>query len=401
MDVITRLRQQMRRGSVSTTPTNPKIPLVEISNDVHADDGNSDKDEFLNSVDENSVPVKSGGSAGFVARFRNAPTPGVFSKPAMSEAPLQPAKTSIQEPESSPKVLQSQAAEIPSNSGDQVSDGSGATVKPKVPAIDRLRKIMKETEDIQSGKKEIASIRALTRLLEAVYRKPGSSAPSEERIIALRSLVVQADSVAQAVAVAFGQDQQKSYVMAQAMEAVVGLVGSAWERDDNIDWPDVIAEAGADPLIITAAEAMGTLAYRQVDSPAVAAERLGISMHGSYWSVYMLGEDVDGITVDVASHVAREIAKYVQSSSSGISNSDLNVAWMQGAIRRITDLFCAEIRARFTDQQAPNTAQIDEAIKVAQEGFEGVEIHAKKLLEVCRSGQLRPDSLDAPARPIG
>jgi len=349
-----RFRSHLRRGVVSTAGA----PQVSDNAGEHAQVEGSIAPQTLVEP-EASAPA-----------LKPAPMPGVFTRPI------------------APSPAQSYSGPAPLQT-----------------AEDRLRKRVQATQEQdlaqRHDRKEIASIRALTRLLEAVYKKPGSNAPSEERITALRNLVVHADSVAHAVAAVFGHDNPNPYVMAQSMEAVVGLVGTAWERDDSIDWPEVISEASADPLIVTAAEAISHAVYQPANSKEIIAERVGISLHGSYWSVYMLGEDVDGITPEIASRSARSIADYVHARDRKFSTTDLHVSWMQGAIRRITDLFCAEVRARFTNQSAPTADQITESLRVAQEGFEGVEFHATKLLEVHRGGLSQPTPHNAPSRPAG
>ncbi|MBY0464037.1 MAG: hypothetical protein K2W33_03750, partial [Burkholderiales bacterium] len=110
----------------------------------------------------------------------------------------------------------------------------------------------------RQGMKEMASMRALSRLLEAVYQRPGGDAPIQERISALQELVSEAGAVAQEMARAFGYEEgtASQYVMAQAMESVVSLVSKAWERDESVAWAEMISQAGTDPVIVGTAEAM-------------------------------------------------------------------------------------------------------------------------------------------------
>lgn len=257
---------------------------------------------------------------------------------------------------------------------------------------------------VQDGRKEMAAVRVLARLLEAVYRQPGSLAPAEQRIGALRDLVVNADAAGHVMATEFRLHESNSsenYVRAQTMEMMVGLVGDAWERSETVDWADVVSRIKADPLIMDAAERIGHAAYMPVVSAQTAAERISLSMHGACWSLYALGEKVDGLVPAVSSGIVQSIASYLTARPRVIEDNDLYVSWVQGSIRRITDLFCADLVSKYANTSAPTPGQIEEVLDVAKKGFEGVEDYASQLFEIGRNSA-KPAVGDVPATgPVG
>lgn len=321
-----------------------------------------------------------------------APKPGVFSKVLPARAPTIAHATVNIEAQVPP-----QAAKLPDHFSEAV-----AQVQQRKEAGEPsfYEQVSRQTRTTQ-GMKEMASMRALSRLLEAVYQRPGGDAPVQERIAALQELVGDADAIAQEMVKAFGYSEgtASQYVMAQAMESVVGLVSKSWERDETVNWSEMIAEAGVDPLIVGSAEAMAHAVYKPVSvgntGKQVAQERLGISLHNAYWEVYLLGDQCDGITPEVASKVVRSISEHVQAQSK-FNDLDLRVSWMQGSIKRLTGLFCAQMRSL---DAAPTEQDIDRAVQLAKDGFDGVEFHATQLLEMCRFSGAGPQPVDAPSRP--
>lgn len=262
----------------------------------------------------------------------------------------------------------------------------GAEISPAEPlvresAADRLRKQDQSVRQEAGARKDMAAMRTLGRLLEAVYSRPGSGATEVDRVAALSRLVEQADGVARAMAKQFDADVSNPYLYAQALDSVVSLVAKGWERDENMDWGEMIQAAACRPEIMGAATQLADSGYRRVDSVATARERLTVSFHSAYWSLYMLGESIDGMTPELAASIVQRCADYLEGRDRKIENNDLHVAWTQASIRRLTDLVSAELRAKFEGEPPPTEEQIATAIAMAISGFEGVENHAEKLLE--------------------
>lgn len=245
-----------------------------------------------------------------------------------------------------------------------------------------------------SALKELAAMKTLTRLLEAVYSRPGSSATVEERMVALITLSTHSMTLGAGVAKLAGEDVDRSnYIRAVSMEAVVGLVCKSWHDNRDIDWEKLLSASVNHPEVVEAAEAMAMAAYRPVKTVADASDRLAVSLHGAYWHIYALGDTIDGITPQLAAEMTRSCADYLNTRDRFVPDNDLQVSWMQGSIRRVTDLVCAEARARFAGKNVtPTQADISSVLNVAFTGFEGVENYAQSILE-------RPGSAPA-AHPV-
>lgn len=281
-----------------------------------------------------------------------------------------------------------------------VSQQVGAPVEPQIlPLAAKAKDAVKPAKDLlaqqarvqeaqhQQGqadrqvKKEMASMRSLTRLLEAIFSRPGNDAPETQRIADLSRLAKQAQVVAADLVRQTGGDPDDPYLFAQAMDAVVSLVSRAWESGDTIDIGRLIETASATPEIFAAAQAMAHSSYRPVSNVSTAVDRLNISIHNSFWRVYGLGAKVDGVTAELAAHIVRDSAAYLQSRGRPMISNDLHVAWLQGSLSRITDLVCAEVTARGTRGQALTAAVAEDVLRIARTGFEGVENYAQSLLE--------------------
>lgn len=255
-------------------------------------------------------------------------------------------------------------------------------VPSKLSAGDRLRSHVEVKSNTTVVRKEMAAMRTLTRLLEAIYARPGSSASDQERMTALSLLSTQAMTLGGVVARVAGEDADRShYIRAVAMEAAVGLVCKSWENGTEVDWGKLVEISADTPEINEAANAMALAAYRPVNSLVDAADRLTISAHSAFWQVHGLGETVNGVTPKLAAEIVRDCLKYLQERDKFIVDNDMHVTWLQGSIRRLIDLVCAEIRARFKDEPVPTEDDIRSVLAVARSGFEGVENYAQSILE--------------------
>lgn len=253
---------------------------------------------------------------------------------------------------------------------------------PALSPADRLRQVSQQESNTSSIRREMAAMKTLTRLLEAVFTRPGSMATDEERMVALGELSSKTFDLGTVVARIAGDDaDRRTYVRAMAMDAAVGLVCRAWEQNREIDWEKLIEASASIPEVDRAAQEMAQAAYRQVQTQQDASERLAVSMHAAFWQVYELGGSVDGIDPRVAAEIVRDCANYLQDRDKFVMETDLYVSWLQGSIRRMTDLVCAEMRARFGNGQTPTQDDIASVLAVSRSGFEGVENYAQSILE--------------------
>jgi hypothetical protein len=299
-------------------------------------------------------------------------TPGVFAPKSAPAASISAVNADAATESQSPVTASSAA------SGTQPVQQIVASVSPS----QRLREQSALADAVPKARREMAAMKTLTRLLEAVFTRPGSTASDGERMAALSTLSNQAFELGTVVARIAGDDAERSrYVRAMAMDAAVGLVCKSWEQGREIDWPSIIEATANTPEIELAANELSQIGYLPVQTAQDASERLSISMHAAFWQVYSLGDAVNGITPRIAAEIVRDCASYLQARQRFVSNNDLHVSWMQGSIRRLSDLVCAEMRARFSNGEAPTKNDIEVVLSTAHSGFEGVENYAQIILE--------------------
>lgn len=290
------------------------------------------------------------------------PVPGVFT------TPLPPPPVS--------HVSNAAAASAPQ------PDTAAAPVPAKLSSRERLRAASIDDADVRQARKSMAAMKTLTRLLEAVYTRPGSAATDAERMVALQTLSVRAHELGAVVARVAGEDADRSqYIQAMCMDAAVSLVTKSWEQSREIDWATLIEAASNTPEVSQAAEELSHAVYSPVATQQDASDRLSISMHAAFWQIYSLGDLINGITARVSAEVVRDCANYLQKRDKFVTDNDLHVSWMQGSIRRMADLFCAEMKARFSQTEAPNSDDVESVLAVVRSGFEGVENYAQSILE--------------------
>lgn len=250
-------------------------------------------------------------------------------------------------------------------------------------AAQRIAALQASTTDKKAKLQELACMKTLTRMLEAVYTRPGSGASHENRMAALAELSEQSMALGNVLAGLAGENAERSaYVRAMSMDAAVTLVASSWKANQNVDWPTLVEASANTPAVSDAAAVLAEAVYRPVDCLASASDRLAVSTHAAFWQIIELGRTVDGVTPSLATEFVQRAAEYLNKHERFVENNDLQVAWMQGSIRRLTDLVCAELQARaqITALKDDPTV-VDSVLKVCFSGFEGVEKYAQNILE--------------------
>lgn len=388
-----RLRQQMLGGKVATAGAPVSLAPPQANEDAQSADSGLDAlaDKLL------SLPA---------ARSLVPPRPGVFTE--LSGA----ASRTIQDPAvaldlrlDSPKfwvgsgaaaqrdepVEPAQADEV----DEAVSDRRVAV--PQMSASDRLRQTTVSAATTSHARREMATMKALTRMLESVYARPGSTASEQARMAALSDLSVNARELGAVVARLAGDDVDRSnYVAAMATDAAVGLVCHSWEAGKEVDWPRLLKACVSSEDIVSTAQSMAYaqgLQYTPVDGPEAAFDRLAISTHSAFWRLIDLGQTVDGMVPKLAAQIVQDSVLYLQARDKFVTDTTLHVSWMQSSLGRMTNLICAELRARFGDRGVvPSKVEIDTALAVARSGFEGVENYAQSIIE-----KSRPVNADRPS----
>ena len=266
-----------------------------------------------------------------------------------------------------------------------VSSAASASAEPvvKLSASQRLQISVGADANSRLVRKEMATMKTLTRLLEAVFMRPGSLASEKERMQALSTLTNKAYELGSVVARIAGDDFERSqYIRAMSMDAAVTLVCNSWQHEREVDWDRLIEAAAETPEINQAAETIAKAVYKPVQSATDAFDRLALSIHSAFWQVYGLGEKVNGITARAAAEIVRDCATYLQEREKFVVDNDLYVSWLQGSVRRMADLVCAETLARFAGAETgPSKSDFEAILAVSRSGFEGVESYAQSILE--------------------
>lgn len=284
---------------------------------------------------------------------------------------------------SGPQDLQGSMPESAALSSASPAASASAEPVVKLSASQRLQIATSADANSRLVRKEMATMKTLTRLLEAVFMRPGSLASEGERMQALSTLTNKAYELGSVVARIAGDDFERSqYIRAMSMDAAVTLVCNSWQHEREVDWDRLIEAAAETTEINQAAETIAKAVYKPVQSSADAFDRLAVSMHSAFWQVYGMGEKVNGITAPAAAEIVRDCAIYLQEREKFIVDNDLYVSWLQGSVRRMTDLVCAETLARFAGAETgPSKSDFEAILAVSRSGFEGVESYAQSILE--------------------
>jgi len=287
----------------------------------------------------------------------------------------------------------------PDEGGEAAGSSDMQAAAPAQPtAVDRLRERARLTQaedtSFVSYKKDMAALRALGGLMEAVYVRPGNSSPVTRRMQALLTLTQTSREMAQALLHAVGDTQDSGYTRAVAMDAVVGIVGRCWEdaRDDEqflSNKPlELLRQAAVNPQVFEAARDLSRKTWNPVTSVAQHEETLMMASHRMYWNLYTLGEHVVGMDAARCEHAVSRFLIFLQEYPHPRGSSpEMRSNWLSASMGRLGSLACAEIKARFAVSQEqmhsarPVTSDdLNECVELAIEGFENVERHAQKLL---------------------
>lgn len=358
-----RLRHQLMGGKVAT---------------VGAPTRSVRTDDFLAQA---TAQEDNGSVSTLATQMATPPRPGVFIQP--SPQPEEAADSAV----------------LAVDSGDVALVRPALAEKPAAPAIsvqERLRQATAgSTPQVNAqARREMSSMKTLTRMLEAVFARPGSTASDQARMAALSGLAINARELGVVVARVAGDDAERNnYVAAMATDAAVSLVCHSWEARSDVNWPRLLEASVGNSEIMSLADTLAyaqSLQYDVAETPQAVVDRLAVSMHSAFWRLIELGDVVPGITPKLAAEIVRDISQYLQSRDRFVSDTTLHVTWMQSSINRMTNLICAELRARFGGRSVePLRGEIETALAVSRSGFEGVENYAQSILD--KSGPVNAD----------
>lgn len=269
----------------------------------------------------------------------------------------------------------------------------------------RLRQVQERDERERDFRREMAALRSLGRLMEAVYVRPGSSASVAERVRALQTLARTSRDLAEQLLQTIEEPSRSAYARAMAMDAVIGLVAQTWEARADEDDVDLLAqrplallrEAAVDPQVTQAAIDLSRMTWRPVQSQDEYQEVLLMAAHRAYWRLYMLGEHIDGMSASRCREAVRKMMDFLREYDAprGLHAMEARANWLSASMGRLASLYAAELKGRQSELPERRLSEKDftQGLEVAFAGFEGVEHHAEKLLEQAVD---KPGSVDRP-----
>lgn len=395
-----------------------------------------------------SGPVESGRFLMRQLRTGSTPTRGVAPAPAGAKAVSESAGIDL-DGDHPAASSQSVVGAAPSSEPVGIPDArAGARARPRFPGL-ALSKKEEDQEDEPTGpvtiektgrfgrlvdhedgpgarqaKMNMAAVKALTPLVAAISFSPGSSAEAPMKSKALATMIVKVKKAASDVVIAMGPSiGNVDWAQGQIMQLMANAAAKQWEERGKIDL-EPIALQMISLLQEPTAELQSVLdayanpdAYIEATGPDVARARISISVTGAAWEIFDWVTR-DSLTLkDQPSRVFsydRPVDKVVElllgrvidearSMQIIVNSTDIQVAHLQGSIRRIAQLAGAEYvtqtRAimKWIDAPEIDAVERERRYKAAVERFEsdvvgkimewvhvnfaGIEHKARKLME--------------------
>jgi hypothetical protein len=219
-----------------------------------------------------------------------------------------------------------------------------------------------------SSRRNLHSLKVLSRLVSAIARRPGSSAPDALKAQQLSQLIQQVKAAADRLASSITPlDAHRGWIKANAMEAAAHLVASQWEADAHGEATPLAVQLDAleavfdqahhDEALDAALDQLGQSAYVEAVTNEVAADRVELSTRLAAWDLHghvtnpLLGQgayrftygrkapQIIGLLVPHVLSMAREMQMRT-------SNLEVATAHLQSCIRRAAELLGSEYVAR-------------------------------------------------------
>jgi len=274
----------------------------------------------------------------------------------------------------------------------------------------------------RAARKDVNAIKVVTRLVQGMAFKPGSSAPSSVKSAALREQLIEVHRHAQTLAQAAApQEAHRAWVVRQCSEAVADLVARRNERGDQAGLPaqlvdgvcEVLRGAAQDGELSQALDGLQASQYVEATDASVARDRLSVSLAAAIWELHervLDGGCLHGMTsVQLVQALSEGMVRTASAATIQIASRDMQTAHLQGSIRRLGALIGAEYSSRTkaivawiegdgVDQQGrlerERAAQhkfrsevLPEILSDARKNFIAIEKLAPKLLEEARLEQ--------------
>ncbi len=296
------------------------------------------------------------------------------------------------------------------------------------------------TPSARQAKINISAVKALTPLVASISFAPGNSAEAPLKSRALANMIVKVQKAASDIVIAMGPSVGNvGWAQGQMMQLLANAASRQWESRGKIDLDPIVMHL-IGVLQDPSAELNAALesfsdpdAYIEVDGPDVARARISVSVTGAAWELY------DWVTRDsltmkdqpsrvfsyerpvdeVVDVLLGRILDEARSMQLIVKSTDMQVAHLQGSIRRLAQLSGAEYvtqtRSIMKWIEAPDidAAERERRHKAAVDQFEtgvvrrimewvhvnfaGIEHKARKLMESFEHGNNPKDGQSRPA----
>jgi hypothetical protein len=267
------------------------------------------------------------------------------------------------------------------------------------------------------ARRDVHAVKVVTKLVAGIAFEPGSKASPAQKVEALRARMDEMQRAAGELADLVSPDHVTGWVRAQCCEAVADMIGKRCERVGAFQdvtaavraVGETIAQAGLDERVAEIVDGLADSKYRTADDRETAQARLMVSTASAVWDTYdrvtaatVLGRPYtfERSALEIAEALVGSVHEVASSLAIEVPDVDMQVAHLQGSIRRIATLisaeYCAQIlRADDFIRQAAGPEQearlaaltkradaiIADSIRVGTDNFRAVEGVAPRLLE--------------------
>lgn len=277
----------------------------------------------------------------------------------------------------------------------------------------------------KSARRDIHAVKIITRLVQGIIFRPGSTASGSVKSAELKQMLVDVNRGATVIAMASAPlDAHRPWVHAMCSEAVAELVAARNEQDkfgEPVDIDDaakavakVFESTETDSVLAQIVDGMAEARYVEATTESIAADRVSVSLAAATWDLfdkvnhwrlgvgdyrYTYGREASFI-VGV---LAGEALKMARDLTIRIGSLDMRTAHLQGSIKRAAVLLGTEYVNRTRqimnwiseegiseDEYKQRVAEADKALEtsiipeiseLARRNFTAIEQLAPKLLE--------------------
>jgi hypothetical protein len=270
---------------------------------------------------------------------------------------------------------------------------------------------------VAAARRDVHAVKVVSRVVEGIAFEPGSHATPEEKVKALRGRLDEVQQSASVLASLVSPDNQGSWVRAQCAEQVAEMIAKRSMRVAAFHDVPAVARAVAETIYVASHDShvaaivdmLQDAKYRPAHDGEVAYARIMVSVSAAVWDVYDRVSTVcvldrpysfERSPVDIAQMLVAEIHDIAASLAIDVPDRDMQVAHLQGSVRRVASLIGAEYaaqmmraddfiraasgaerEARLLALKSRLDAIVGESVRVGVLNFQAIESIAPRLLE--------------------